>query len=419
MTALAADRRSKIDIGTFVSYPVAASTLIYSGSLVCLNAAGHAVPASDTAGLQFAGVAEERADNNPGEAVNSPGTAGAIDVKVRTTGVFEFATASTLNDAGVGEALYVTDDQTVSYQAATTNDVYVGRQHKFSAASIAHIEIFPAGKQTSAAAAQSADTKNPQGVWVSATEVDFAARPDQPSVVRLTLQDGIQRSFSGTLSWDAANGVADLGYDHADSQTGTDKFQNFFAVPDAANDALLTIVASDDAVSAGPSGYTNFAHVWTCYEATSAFLRTFQEGNHMSYQLPVEAAAIAALTKTAFHDPGAAYSVADTVPPTASSVLVRAKIQQGNGATGGNQLELFPPTNVDTVTTATTPSPKDIAWISTANVAFDTEYGTFQIPLPTATKSIGVRVWNDAGGGTIPTTFYVETLGWIDESIGA
>jgi len=406
MTALITHRKTVTDAGRLATFPVAAGAVIYLGSLVCINAAGQAVAGADTAGLRFIGVAQTGADNGTGAAAS-------LNVTVQQVGAFAFAAGSTLLQSAVGAPLYIADDQTLAYAADVTNQVLAGRQHTFSDAATAHLEPAPTG--SGLAALSQPDTLTPAGEWKTSTTVDFAARDGQPAIVRVTLQDGIQRSFSGTLAWDDANGPADLGYDEAASQTGTDKIINWFVVPSSTNAALLTVVASDNAPTVGPTGYTNWKFIFAAYENTSALLRVFQSGNRFSYMLPVEPAAIAALTKTAFRDPGANYSIADTVPPSAVEVFLRTKIQQGNGATGGCQLELFPPSNPDTTTTTTTPSPKDIHWISTANVAYDTEYGVARIPIPGATKQIGLRVWNDSGGGgTTPLGFFVETLGWID-----
>ncbi len=66
MSALTRDRATPYREGIEVEYPVAANTKIYAGSLVCVNAAGYAVPAADTSGYRFAGVALEQVDNSGG-----------------------------------------------------------------------------------------------------------------------------------------------------------------------------------------------------------------------------------------------------------------------------------------------------------------------------------------------------------------
>ena len=80
MSALTRDRATPYREGIEVEYPVAANMKIYAGSLVCVNAAGYAVPAADTSGYRFAGVALEQVDNSDG----------GKNVRVRRAGVFEF-----------------------------------------------------------------------------------------------------------------------------------------------------------------------------------------------------------------------------------------------------------------------------------------------------------------------------------------
>lgn len=99
---------------------LAASTLIYNGSVVALNAAGYAVPASDTAGLIVVGRAESQVDNSSGadgdaEIVVSPGV-----FKLGTTG------ANAAVQADVGDNVYVLDDQTVVKAAGVTNNIVAG-----------------------------------------------------------------------------------------------------------------------------------------------------------------------------------------------------------------------------------------------------------------------------------------------------
>lgn len=66
MPALTADRNTPKKDGIIVEMPVAASTKIYAGSLVCANASGYVIPAADTAGLTFLGVALNAVDNSAG-----------------------------------------------------------------------------------------------------------------------------------------------------------------------------------------------------------------------------------------------------------------------------------------------------------------------------------------------------------------
>lgn len=105
--------------GDIVVAPVAASTIIYAGTLVALNSAGDIVAASATAGLTVVGRAEADADN-------SAGAAGAITVAIKR-GVFRFANSGTaaVDADDKGKLCYVEDNTTVCETA--TLRVVAGR----------------------------------------------------------------------------------------------------------------------------------------------------------------------------------------------------------------------------------------------------------------------------------------------------
>ncbi len=133
MAALTKDRATPYREGIEIEFPVAANSKIYSGSLVCANTSGYAVPAADTAGLKFLGVALEQVDN-------TGGANGAKIVRLRRTGVFEFD-ATSVTQAMVGTAMYVKDDHTVDDAAGTTNDIKVGELVKYVADTKGWIDI--------------------------------------------------------------------------------------------------------------------------------------------------------------------------------------------------------------------------------------------------------------------------------------
>lgn len=101
--ALSADRNTTYREGIELEYAVYQSTEIFAGSLVCVNSGGYAVPAADTAGYRFVGVALEH--------VNNTGSSGAKTVRVRRTGAFEFD-ATSISQGDVGSDMYVVDDET-------------------------------------------------------------------------------------------------------------------------------------------------------------------------------------------------------------------------------------------------------------------------------------------------------------------
>lgn len=133
MAALTKDRATPYRDGIEIEFPVAANSKIYAGSLVCANTSGYAVPAADTAGLRFLGVALEQADN-------TGGANGAKSVRLRRSGAFEFDAAS-ITQAMVGTAMYVVDDHTMDDAAGPVNDVRIGILVKYVADTKGWVDI--------------------------------------------------------------------------------------------------------------------------------------------------------------------------------------------------------------------------------------------------------------------------------------
>lgn len=117
MTALATERDT-LEMGAHalveqISVPLAATTKVYQGGIVCVNAAGYGTPGAATYGLKAVGRAEETVDNT--------GSAGDLSVNVKR-GCFKFANSATtdaLTIADVGRDCYIVDDQTVARTNAT------------------------------------------------------------------------------------------------------------------------------------------------------------------------------------------------------------------------------------------------------------------------------------------------------------
>lgn len=108
MTALAADRNTPERAGDEFVYPVAATTKIYAGAIVMLNASGDATKGATATGQVCVGRADEQVDNT--------GAAGAKTIKVRK-GVFRWANSAAgdaITKAEIGDTCYIVDDQTVA-----------------------------------------------------------------------------------------------------------------------------------------------------------------------------------------------------------------------------------------------------------------------------------------------------------------
>ncbi len=130
MTALTDNRQTKTQDGTELAIPVAASTTIYKGSLVCYNSGGYAVAGVSTADYKFAGVCIEKADN-------SAGSNGDINVRVRPYGLFSFAKTGTVTQANGGDEVKISDDQTVALSVPYATTALTGANNDLTWTAIA------------------------------------------------------------------------------------------------------------------------------------------------------------------------------------------------------------------------------------------------------------------------------------------
>jgi hypothetical protein len=97
---------------------VEANSTVFLGGMVAINANGNAVPASATTttanALKIIGRAEYVVNGLPAQnAVNNPGTAGAIQIAVRK-GVFMYAQDTSITAAAVGSTCFALDDNNVT-----------------------------------------------------------------------------------------------------------------------------------------------------------------------------------------------------------------------------------------------------------------------------------------------------------------
>jgi hypothetical protein len=134
--AVTANQLVKVQDGDRRSYPVEESTRIYQGTLVYVNAAGYACDVTATGVNAFVGIAA-------GEADNTSGADGAIEVEVYTEGDFELTgTFNSITD--VGMTAYGDDNYAVVVALGATS-VRIGRVVRFVSATKAIIAIKPIG----------------------------------------------------------------------------------------------------------------------------------------------------------------------------------------------------------------------------------------------------------------------------------
>jgi hypothetical protein len=113
MMALTEDRDTPSRDGRRFSYPVAATKLIYAGSIVVLNATGYAEPATAAVAKKALGRACAQVDN-------SAGANGDLSVEVEE-GVFRYSNSAGGDEvtlAEVGSACFLVDDGTVAKTSA-------------------------------------------------------------------------------------------------------------------------------------------------------------------------------------------------------------------------------------------------------------------------------------------------------------
>lgn len=117
---LTADRQTRSKKGDLMVYPVNALSQIYKGAIVCVDDDGFLVPGADTAAFRVVGVADE---NVLGGAAD-----GDVSCRVRSGEKYRFV-ATSITQAMVGDAMFVSDDQT--FDETSTNGVVVGRLVEF------------------------------------------------------------------------------------------------------------------------------------------------------------------------------------------------------------------------------------------------------------------------------------------------
>lgn len=114
MAATQARNTSQVS-GTFYALPVKAGVKIFAGTLVAIDATGHAIPAKTAADLTAAGRAEDTVDNATG--------ADGDTVITAERGAFQWDNdaSSPVTQADVGKECYMLDDETVTANATGTS----------------------------------------------------------------------------------------------------------------------------------------------------------------------------------------------------------------------------------------------------------------------------------------------------------
>lgn len=125
MALTAARRRIEGATGTGEQFevPMAASTTIYDGDVVCFDASGNAVPGADTANYTIAGIAKETVVNS--------GSAGDKTIVVEAGQQEWLPVASGLTAAAKGKDACLAGDASLTNAATATNDIRIGKILEF------------------------------------------------------------------------------------------------------------------------------------------------------------------------------------------------------------------------------------------------------------------------------------------------
>lgn len=116
MAASTADRTDLLQaLVQYVNPPVAASTIIYSGTCVCVDSSGNLNLAAATSGFLFLGLSDQHVDN-------SAGIAGAKSCRVTPRGLIRYITLDAVSPATswIGQPVYFTDDHTVALSGSNS-----------------------------------------------------------------------------------------------------------------------------------------------------------------------------------------------------------------------------------------------------------------------------------------------------------
>lgn len=242
-----------------------------------------------------------------------------------------------------------------------------------------------------------ANTVLPQLTWSSVTLVNVAAHPGQNATVRSTQQDNVQRSFTGTITFNPSLGAVDGGLD-----TGVEAISTWYylyMVPSGADPLVLAIRGSVTDPRTGPTGYTNWTYIGATYNDSGGNLLAFYHwGDRFDY---MENRLVTTDVSPTVGS-NVATSLVSFIPISASHALYYLDLWN-NGVWG--TVHFY----IDGYTTNPYTDYVCGTWTTGWNVTYCPNY----IPTPTIPKSITHKLTNDGGGCTFS---YMDrrVAGWRD-----
>jgi len=130
MATLTVDTPRAYQLGELEAYPVIADDIIYEGAAVGENASGYSRPL--VAGDVFQGFADRKADN-------SGGSAGDVNVSVKTRGRVQLAISGLAITANDRPAVYASDDNT--FTLTSTSNSLIGYVSRWVSTGVAIVEF--------------------------------------------------------------------------------------------------------------------------------------------------------------------------------------------------------------------------------------------------------------------------------------
>jgi hypothetical protein len=113
------------------AYPVAASTIIYQGTMVFINGDGYADDDTNSGANKFGGIAIAKADN-------SAGSNGDVWVEVWDDGEF-YLTGAGLAQTNVSDKIYASDNYTATLTAS--GNTYIGRISEYVSSTVVVVDV--------------------------------------------------------------------------------------------------------------------------------------------------------------------------------------------------------------------------------------------------------------------------------------
>ena len=218
MAALTDNKEVDRKDGVLIAHKVAASTTIYKGALLKVNASGYAEPCATEAGASFIGVAYEEVDN-------SSGSDGDKEVRVYKTGTF-LLEGSGFAQSDVGAPVYASDDQTITTTPASNLQI-VGEIVEYEAADEVWVKLFASDTPAAASVAALGATADFTALAVTATNLTaLAVTATNLTALAVTATNLTDLSTGDTYTDAAVNAIfaevetaLDLKADNADVET--------------------------------------------------------------------------------------------------------------------------------------------------------------------------------------------------------